>query len=332
MRGDENKARKGPAPLPQNLLIWAGDSRFLEDNAKAWSLQWGGPDGASLLSASGMDPGALQMELNTLPMWSERQVVRLRQAESASEDLVKVLTRYLDNPAPSTALLLEYTGDLGLKSRTVTARWKAILERVDAKSCMPASGREYVTRRLRADGFTLAPGTSEALDDWAAGDVGRLVSALDLLCLYKQAEKRIEVQDLDALLGTGGTPQDWDLQDAFLKGDRRSFLDILQRIAEDPDSVPLMFVGMVAKQLRSLLLMHGFEARGIQRRDIPPRDLGFNHPFPAQKLLSTAARWPEPRVRQALGALAELDLALKGDPGPPWAIVERHLLRFMGRQ
>jgi DNA polymerase III delta subunit len=309
------------------MLIWAGDSRFLEETSNAWVQQWGGADGAVNLAAAGLDPGALTMELNTLPMWSERQVVRLRQADSAAEDLVQALARYLERPAPSAALLVEYTGDMG-SSRT-PARWKAMTKLIETVSCAPRSGKEYVSRRLRAEGFTIEPAASEALEEWACGEVGRLVSALDLLCLFKLHEKRITSDDLDALLGTGGTPREWDLQDAFLRGDRRAFLDLLQRIAEDPESVPLLFVGMLSKQVRALLLMHGYEARGLARREIPPKDLGFSHPFPAQKLLAVAGKWPERRVRNALGALFELDLAIKGDPGPPWSTVERHLLKLM---
>jgi DNA polymerase III subunit delta len=313
--------------FPQNMLIWAGDSRFLEETSSAWVAQWGGADGAVNLAAAGLDPGALTMELNTLPMWSERQVVRLRQAESAAEDLVQALTRYLERPAPSAALLVEYTGDLAPKP--APARWKAVMSLVESVSCAPRSAKEYLSRRLRAEGFTIEPAAADALEEWACGELGRLVSALDLLCLFKLEEKRITSDDLDSLLGTGGTPREWDLQDAFLRGDRRTFLDLLQRIEGDPDSVPLVFVGMLSKQVRSLLLMHGYEARGLARREIPPKDLGFNHPFPAQKLLAVAGKWPERRVRAALGALFELDLALKGDPGPPWSTVERHLLKLM---
>ncbi len=329
MRSEEKKEKAGAGSYPQNLLIWAEDGRFLDEVSRGWAERWGGEDGATNLSAAGLDPGQLGVELNTLPMWSERQVVRLRQAESASDDLIKALGRYLDNPATSTALLVEVVGDLSDKK--VPARWKALMDKVPTRSCTPRGGREYVAKRLRAEGFSIAPAAATALEEWSCGDVGRLVSALDLLCLYRNEEKRLEAEDVEALLGAGGTPQQWDLQDAFLKGEVRPFLDLLQRIAQDPDSVPLLFVGMLAKQLRSLLLMHGLEARGAERRDIPFRSLGFNHPYPAQKLLGVASKWPEARVRKTLGALFELDLALKGDPGPPWAIVERHLLRVMGK-
>ena len=332
MRSEE-RGKQGADALPQNLLIWAGDARFLDEASAAWVLRWGGPDGAANLAAPGLDAGQLSMELNTLPMWSERQVVRLRQTESASDELLRALARYLDNPAPSTALLVEFTGDLSPKKKDIPAKWRSLLEKMSVRSCQPGSGREYIVKRLRAEGFAIAPEASVALDEWACGDLGRLVSALDLLCLYRQEEKRISAQDLDALLGTGGTPKEWDLQDAFLAGRKKAFLELLDKVGQDPDSVPLMFVGMVSKQLRSLLLLHGHEAGGISRRDVSPKHMGFNHPYPAQKLLAVADKWPESRVRKALGEMFDLDLALKMAPeknaGPQWALVERHLLNLM---
>jgi DNA polymerase III delta subunit len=216
-----------------------------------------------------------------------------------------------------------------LEDKKLPAVWKKLKDMVQVRPCAPRGAREYISKRLRAEGFAMAPEASAALEEWACGDLGRLVSALDLLCLYRQEEKRISAQDLDALLGTGGTPKEWDLQDAFLAGRKKAFLELLEKVGQDPDSVPLMFVGMVAKQLRSLLLLHGHQAGGISRKDILPKQLGFNHPFPAQKLLAVADKWPEARVRGALGGLFELDLAIKRDPGPPWDLVGRHLLTMM---
>ena len=271
------------------------------------------------------------MELNTLPMWSERQVVRLRQAEAASEDLLQALVRYLENPAPSAALLVEFTGDLNPKRRTSRRLEDPARENEPSGRAHPGSGREYIIRRLRAEGFAMAPEASAALDEWACGDMGRLVSALDLLCLYQaRREKRIAAEDLDALLGTGGTPKEWDLQDAFLNGRQEGLSrSSSSKIAAGP--------GFGAPHVRGHALQAAplppapARARGprASQKDILPKELGFNHPFPAQKLLAVAGKWPERRVRLALGALFELDLALKGDPGPPWSIVERHLLKLM---
>jgi DNA polymerase III delta subunit len=327
MASGKNSTEERGGAWPRTLLVWASDVRFLEGASEAWCEAWAGSEAVLSLSASDVDPASFSMEVATVPMWSEYQVVRLRQGEEASDTLLAALTRYLEKPSPTTALLIEYTGDLD--DRRLPAAWRKLKEQVECRGFTPRNAKDYVQRRIKAEGFTITPEALSALDEWALGDVARLVSALDLLVLYKFDEKTIKAEDLGSLLGAGGAPKQWDLQDAFLKGDRAGFVALLEGVRRDPEAVPLAFLGMVAKQLRALLIFRGHLARGRKRSEVSPKDLGFNHPFPAQKLLSIADRWPEGRIRAAMGALFDLDLALKGDPGEPWSIVERHLLGFL---
>ena len=312
---------------PRTLLVWASDVRFLESATEAWCETWAGSDAVVSLSASDVDPAKFSMEVATVPMWSDYQVVRMRQGEEASDQLLAALSRYLESPSPTTALLIEYTGDLN--DKRLPAAWRKLKEQVECRGFTPRSAKDYVQRRIQAEGFTITPEALSALDEWALGEVARLVSALDLLILYKFDERTIKAEDLGGLLGAGGAPKQWDLQDAFLKGDRAEFVALLEGVRRDPEAAPLAFLGMVAKQLRALLVFRGLLAKGRKRNEVSPKELGFNHPFPAQKLLSVADRWPEGRIRAAMGALFDLDLALKGDPGEPWSIVERHLLGFL---
>lgn len=319
------------ANQPKELLLWADDVRFMDAPGEAWVHRWSAGQGGAVLSAAGLAPGAFTMEVNTLPMWSERQVIRLRQAEEASEDLLKALSHYLDNPAPSTALLVEYVGDL--RDKRLPAAWRDLSQKMTSRCCsVPAKqGKDYIRRRLAAAGFTMSPGDVAALEEWAAGETARLVSALDILLLYKHGTGVIDAKDMAGLLGAGGTPQEWDLQDAFMEGDRGRFVRLLEAIRRDADAVPLAFLGMLAKQMRSLLALRGFSARGLRRQEISPEMLGFRHPHPANKLMAVADQWPERRIRGALDSLYAIDLSLKGDPGDPWALLERGLLSLMAR-
>jgi DNA polymerase III delta subunit len=267
------------------------------------------------------------MEARSLPMWTQTHLVRLKQAEGASQELLQELLQYLERPSESTALLVEYAGDLGTKG--APSAWKAVLEKIEARDCGPRGARAYVTGRARAEGYALDTDTASALEEWACGDLGKLASAMDLLALYKKDETVSRAEDLESLLGAGGAPRAWDLQDAFLKGDRRVFLQILEGVRRDADVAPLAFLGMLAKQIRAALLFQGHRARGKAAGDIGFKELGFQSTYPAQKVVATAGRWPEQRIRRTLGALFELDLALKGDPGEPWTILERGLIKLM---
>ncbi len=319
-----DRSASGGKP-PRNWLLWASDTRYLEASAEKWCAAWAGGGDAVSLSAADADAARFTNEVRSLPMWQDLQAVRLRQAEQASSDLLQAVAAYLESPSDKTALLVEYAGDLGRPA----AAWKKILGTIDSRPCMPRSARDLIRQRAGEAGFTVRPDAASALEDWASGDFARLASALDLLFLYRAGEGSVEAEDLEALLGAGGTPRQWDVQDAFLKRDRKNFVRLVHAIQRDGDAVPLAVVGMLARQFRALLMFHSQRARGVRPQEITARMLGLNYDWQARKLGESAARWPERSVRETLGRLYDLDLALKGDPGEPWAIFERHLLKAM---
>ena len=313
---------------PQNLLVWSQDVRFLQGVVDAWCAFWGSEEGATSLSAPELDPAGFETEVRSLPMWRERQVVRLRHAERAPAKLIDALSIYLDKPSPGTALMVEYTGDLEKKAPEA---WKKILSKVDARDCGPRGASAYVRARAKAEGYTVRAEAAEALEEWACGDMGKLVSALDLLFLYRASEKIVSVEDMESLLGAGGAPKMWDLQDAFLRGDRRCFLALLEGVERDRDAAALAFVGMVAKQVRALLAYWGLKKQEKKPSEITYKELGLARPFLVPKLLKVADKWPEARVRSALGALYGLDLALKSKHknADEWAVLEQGLLKIL---
>ena len=319
---------KDPETWPQNLLLWAPNAAFFESASRGWCTRWAEEGGGeTVLLAPGLDPRAFLGEVNSLPMWSSLRAVVLRHAQAGSDSLVAELTAYLERPAPTTALLVEYEGDLG--DRKLSAGWRSIAEKIPCRDCSPRNLRGYVQHRLSREDFTISPVALEALLEWAAGEPSLVVSALDLLTLYKRQEKRILPEDLAGLLGAGGTPSLWDLQDAFLKGDKRAFASLCEGVQRDPDAAPLAFLGMLAKQVRALLLLLAHEAGGKKRSQVTFKEVGLNSAFPLKKLLEAAGRWDEARVRGALGALCEADLALKGEKGDPWDILQRALMKLM---
>lgn len=312
---------------PQRWLLFASHAQFFEGRSRRWCEEWGGEEGAETLNGPTVSAGEMRSALSILPMFRDLQVVRLAHAEEAADEALEELAAWLEKPSPTTALLVECAEDLSKRPKKL---WAALLEAIDAKDCGAKSARTYVSERARAEGFRVSPGAMEALEEWANKDLSLLPGAVELLFLYRAQEKAVQEEDVGSLLGAGGTPKLWTLQDAFFGRDRRAFAEALAGLESDPEAAPLAFVGMVAKQLRHLLALHGFTAQGLSRREVQPKQLDSRmQPFQLEKLWRALPDWPEPAVRRALGALYDLDLALKGDPGPPWGQVERRLLALI---
>jgi DNA polymerase III delta subunit len=331
--------------LPQTWLLFGEDPRFFEDAAKRWTDRWAGELGAISLPAPGLTVQAFNTEVNSLPFLKERQVVRITHLEEASPDLVEEVASYLQNPSPTTALLLEYLGSppkTGAKKGPSRAEssWARLFASVPAEGCQPTSARAYAAKRLRDEGFQAEPAVFEALDEWSCREVAKVASALDLLLLYRAEERALKEGDVAALLGAGGSPPRRDLQDAFVARDARKFSALLVEVERDPEvlkdgqGTALAFLGMLAKQVRALLVARGVTDSG-QGREAAAQALAGDplklHSFVAGKILNALPKWPEGEIREALGALYRLDLAIKGmESGPPWSMVERHVATILG--
>ncbi len=332
-------ARSGET-LPRNYVLWATDPRFMEGEAESWCAFWGEGEGVVSLSGPEATPALLLGELRSIPMFRAVQPVRVRHAEAVGLETLQALADYLNAPSPSAALLLEVAadlgrmdrkGDAGLKDLGNPAIWRDLLASVTVKSCQPANVRAYARDRARSEGMRLTDDALEALEEWSRDELALVVRALDLLFLYKWEERVVEAADLQALLGFGGTPSQWETVDAWVKGDAKALVHGLAGLIRDPDAVPLMFLGIAAKQMRGLLYLQAIRAKGGNPRKVPPKELGYSFPSRVEKLADVLDKWPEARIRQVLNRLFELDLALKGAPGDSWGHIQRVLLRTMVR-
>jgi DNA polymerase III delta subunit len=285
-----------------------------------------------------------------MPFLRERQVVRLKHLEGAAVDLLEAVASYGKSPSPTTALLLEYLGTQPTAKKSPTRSpsrsdlaLEALFGSVPAQDCRPRSVASYAGERLAAAGFKTDRGALEALEEWAARDVAKVASALDLLLLYRTDEKVIHEEDVAALLGAGGSPARWQLSDAFVDRDGRRFRHLLADVEQDPEvqrdgsGTAIMFVGMVAKKVRSLLIARGMTDAG-EGRDAVAKALAAEPlkvtPKAAEKVSNALPRWSEARIRYAMGTLFRLDLALKGgaEPAPAWTLVERYLSPLLGHR
>ena len=311
--------------LPQNYMVYGTHARFLQAAREEWTAMWDSGGGVEIIHGPDASPASLSSALNTFPMFSECQVARLVHAEEATPEAVEALSAYLDHPSRTTALLVECIMDLSAKR--IPVAWAGIMGKIKSRNCTVKSAAAFVRQTAALAGFAVEPGAMGALEEWANGDLSLLPGALDLLFLYRASEKRVREEDVENLLGAGGTPKMWKLQDALMKKNRALFIKTLAEIEVDPEQAPLAFVGSVAKQMRLLLQLRGVMASGAKRSEVTPRQIDKNlNPFHLKSLFEWLPLWPESDIRSAFENLYNLDLALKGGPGEPWALVERHLM------
>lgn len=310
---------------PRNLLLWAPDRRYLEDEKKKWCAAWG--DAPVTLNGVDAAPADLIDELRSVPMWSDTKAVRVTNAQAANAALISAVKDYLNSPSSRSALLLEYEGTLDYKA---PAAWKELQGLMECRKCAPRSMEEVIRKMSARHELSVTPEAVSAIREWAGGDLSRLASAMDLLTLYKAGEEKIEAGDVARLLGAGGTPQVWDLLEALMGGRRKALPALVHAIEEDGGTEPLSIVGLLAWQVRQLLLLLGCRAAGMSDSAIvaEKRYTEIKNRGQISKAARYLERWKESDLRRALSLLYDLDLSLKGDPAEPWAILENTLYRL----
>jgi DNA polymerase-3 subunit delta len=278
--------------------------------------------------ASGADPGAILAAAQTLPVLAPRRLVRVRGMEDrrAARFIEKILPGYLEEPVPTTCLLLE--------ARRVDRRlrWVKQVGAVgELRACVapsrPADLRGWVEDRIRAEGKKSDRGTAQALLDRIGADPDRLASEIAKLVLYVGDRREVTPDDVAEASGGGRPRAIFELTDAIGSRDRARALRLVHHLHAQGEA-PLALLAGLGNHLRRLL-----RARECEPLDpaTVQRELGV-HPYAAQKLVEQLRRVDRRRLRTALEAVARTDRALKGGtPLPPDRAMEQLVLAISAR-
>jgi DNA polymerase-3 subunit delta len=290
---------------PRRAYLLAGAETLLRDDALA-ALR------AAVLAGSdpafGLDrldgsasPGELVDALNTLPVLAPRRMVLLVEPEArrgSAKALVETVADWVEakraDPDPSVLVVVAANPD-------GRARWVKAFGPALVACDAPKQAREiaeFVRGEAARQEVALERGVAEALAERVGPQLQLLrmeIGKLALLAGPGQAVSRAHVGT-----GTAFAAEEpiWDLTDAIGEGRTADALGVLARLIGAGEPPPVLLGALVSHFRRLLRVAGGAEIAAP--------------PFVKKKLASQAKRYGPARLRAALGALHETDLALKG--------------------
>ena len=298
------RERLAGAP-PQSAYLLAGSEPVLREDALT-ALREAALEGAQSdfdldrLDAAGLSKAALADTLRILPVLAPRRLVVLDGAEErGASELAQGLPALLEDlPDPPHCVLVVRAGKLDRRTRWV----KAFEKRQGLVECDPPRQARQVAAFARSEaarqGVEMERGAAEAL-------VERI--GPQLLMLRQEIAKLVlmagEGIPLSAALVRAGTPQlsedpVWDLTDAIGEGRSADSLVLLARLLAR-GAAPPQLLGALASHFRRLTACaHGGSVSGPA--------------FVRKKIENQAGRYGPSRLRGALDAIHQTDLALKG--------------------
>ena len=262
----------------------------------------------------GVDLAAVADSCATPAFLADRRVVVVRDVGRFLTEEVAPLIAYLEDPLPSTALVLG-AGD-GQIAPKLLAAVKAKGHVVSTKVTQRESA-DWIRSRLRAAPVKLDNEAERAVRDHFGEDVSRLGSLLEILAAAYGEGARVSAADLEPYLGEAGSVAPWDFTDAIDAGRTDEALAYLHRLLGAGDRHPLQVLALLHRHVQSLLRVddpsirteaQAAEAMGIAKG---------RSTFPAKKALQAAQRWGSAGIADAVGLLARADIELKGATGMP---------------
>ncbi|RYD98430.1 MAG: DNA polymerase III subunit delta [Sphingobacteriales bacterium] len=193
------------------------------------------------------------------PMFAERQVVLLKEAQSMRD--VEKLEGYIDKPLDSTLLFVAYKGKKVdgrtklaklLKEKTVQLTTKKLYDNE-----LPAWTEELVHTK----GFTMTPKALQLLIDHIGNDLSRISNEIDKMTLNLAGRKNITEDDIEQFVGISKEYNVFELQDALARRDFYKAMRIATYFGQNPKAAPLPYV---------LPLIYGFFGKLQVVHSAPP--------------------------------------------------------------
>lgn len=268
------------------------------------------------------DPDRLAVELQTIPMFGGRKIVRVAASRRVNAAALKPL---LEAGAMAGALIVE-AGNLRPDDAL-----RALFEKAAgaaAIGCYPDEARDLsamIAEVLEQAGLTIRPEAQQQLVARLGADRALSRSEVEKLALYAGERGVIDVEDVEAIVGDAAEIALDRLVNATGLGRADQALmecDRLFAAGDGPQAV-------IAAVQRHFLRLHrtrvaveaGRDLQDVMRQMRPPLHFRQRQAFEGQ-----CRRWTAARLEQALGAIAETAKAARLDSSLEGVLAERLVL------
>ncbi|HOT98668.1 MAG TPA: DNA polymerase III subunit delta [bacterium] len=257
------------------------------------------------------------------PMMAERRVVLVKNVHLLPAADLELVARYAKSALASTCLVL--TAAKIDARRTV---WQQLLQNSVNVECRPLYDNQvpdWLRRRLSHAGLTITEEAIRMLQGLAGSNLRQLESEIDKVKINLGERKRIEVGDVERVVGATRQFSIFELCDAV--GQRRIdaslvIVDHMLTQGEQP-------TGILAMLTRHFVILSRLNA--MKDRRLPPESLAKAlkiQPFFLKNYAAQANNFSAAQLRSAIGYLLDADLQLKSSYQKPRLVLELLLLRL----
>ncbi|MFV0534818.1 MAG: DNA polymerase III subunit delta [Cumulibacter sp.] len=311
--------------IAERLVLVVGEDDFLrsQESTKVIATQRAArPDAALSLErvdAASTDAGNAMADALSPALFGGERIVVLKSAESATKDLVAILTQYAAAPDPDICLLVEHSG--GGRAKTLAADLQKAGAAVHrAPTIKTADDRvKYVRSEAAAAGGKIDPKAAAALIEAVGEDPRSLSSAARQL--VADAGGAITAEIVARYHRGRADVKVYAVADEIVAGHVQQGLERL-RWALHEGTAEVVIADAIAESVRSVAKVAA-AGRGN------PNALASRLGMPAwkiRKIQQTAGGWSAPGLTIAMDVAARLNGEVKGQAADPRYAIEKAVL------
>ncbi|ODA68019.1 DNA polymerase III subunit delta [Methyloligella halotolerans] len=321
---------KSPDPSCRAVLVYGPDTGLVSERAATLQKHFAhGAVEAEVIRLDDRDfaemDGRLSVELGTMPMFSDRKVVRVAAGARLNPDELKAA---LAEP-PEAALIIE-AGNLRPDSAI-----RKLFEKLPHAAALPCYAEErnlgaLIDEELSAAKLNIDRETRSYLMDRLGADQALSRSEIDKLILYARGKDRIGPDDIDAVVGDSAEVAVENFVYLVSAGDSRGAIRQLSRLAGagTPPQVALAALGRHFTKLHMVAAAESSSgsAESALRKIRPPIHFKRRDAF-----VRDSRRWGAQRLQAALPRIQEAVMKARLSPPLEQAHAERLVLALRAR-
>jgi len=251
----------------------------------------------------------------TLPMFADWRVVLVKRGESLSAAALDKLLAYIQNPSPTTCLIIQGEKIDQRKKFFTDLKKSGVL--VECKRPYENQLGGFIRSEAGVYKKKINPAAAEMLVHLVGNNLQELASQIEKVAIYAGERATIELEDVRNIVSDTKVDNVFELVNALGSKDLPAAMRRLQTILRDGEA-PLMLLAMITRHFRQIWQVRELVDRKAAEQEIA-RETGIN-PYFLKGMLKQARNFSTNDCRALFELLLASDLSMKSG-GRPTVIV-----------
>ena len=264
-----------------------------------------------VIYATRVTPDVILDTARRLPMMSDRQLVIVKEAQSARADQLDRLAEYVLAPNPSTVLVLASRGAKVKGAKLQAALRKSKEAVVFASATVPEwKLQDTVKAHIQARGVNVQPKALAMLADFIGTDLSRMYNEVDKLLNILGPGATVTPEAVEQHVGVSRSFNAFELVDALANKDMARCQRISRYFLSNPKAVaPVMLTAAIFSFFSDLCVTYFVKdksERGLMDA------LGLKSAFPLKRINAARTRYNAYQCIEVIRVIRKFDAESKG--------------------